>query len=550
MTRPRYTEIFSNPGTVRLDQIPVLPYNEFQSFLDRLIGEEGTHCVTYFALPLGNTYRFICCMAADENHALVLFSHEQPRNPLPSLPSLTSRYFQFHIFEREIHEKTGIFFEGHPWLKPVRYSYDRTDRSKVMDNYPFFSIEGEVLHEVGVGPIHAGVIEPGYFRFICKGEEVIHLEIQLGYQHRGVEQLFTQYQSILQQTVLSESIAGDTAVGHALAYTGLAESLSAARFRPDPVSGNEPGLTSDSSDQTGRTNPAAKNSLSPVGLPDPAVFKRLKVERSVALELERIAVHIGDTAALCTDIAYQFGQVTCEALRTIVINTTQLWGGNRFGKGLIRPGGTNYPLTRDLIGVILENLREVEDRYLQITGRIFTLSSALSRFEGTGTVTPKQATLIGAVGMAARSSGMYRDIRWSHPFAAYTDHPYEPVMLQKGDVWSRAMLRKSEVEKSIGIIRTLLEEPVLSEEIKEPCRPDYGITFAPSTLSISLVEGWRGEICHVGITDDSGRLCHYQVKDPSLHNWMALALAVRNQEISDFPLCNKSFNLSYCGNDL
>lgn len=532
MNDRRYTEILTNPGTVKLADIPVMEYPEFMAFTDLVMGEEGTHCVAYFVLPQKDTYHFICCMAADENHTILLFSHKQPVQPLPSLPSITAKHFQFHVFEREIHERFGIGFPDHPWLKPIRYPFDRADQSGVMDNYPFYKVDGEALHEVGVGPIHAGIIEPGHFRFICHGERVLHLEIQLGYQHRGVERLFVEKKGNLARSILAESIAGDTAVGHALAYAGVVESLS------------------------GKT-----------------VSKQLSMERVIALELERIALHIGDTAALCTDIAYQFGQVVNEALRTVIINTTQFWCGNRFGKGMIRPGGTNYPLTPEVIAEILKNLKEVEERYLQVTDRIFSLPSVLGRFEGTGKLTTMQATLIGAVGMAARSSGMYRDIRWSHPFAAYAGHTYEPEMLHKGDVWSRAMLRKLEVEKSIQVIRDLIKEftiydiritndEIVSQESETQNNsqivsrkskienPIYNPELSPASMAISLVEGWRGEICHIAVTDDAGNMIHYKAKDPSLHNWMALALAVRNQEISDFPLCNKSFNLSYCGNDL
>jgi Ni,Fe-hydrogenase III large subunit len=237
-----------------------------------------------------------------------------------------------------------------------------------------------------------------------------------------------------------------------------------------------------------------------------------------------------------------------------------MWCGNRFGKGLIRPGGSNYPLTTDIIAMILKNLLEVETRYLQVTDRIFTLPSVLGRFEGTGKLTTMQASLIGAVGMAAKASGMYRDVRWSHPFASYVGRLYEPAMLHKGDVWSRAMLRKLEVEQSIAVIRELAEE-IMNYELQSTSaeivnrkskivNPVYDLSLAPSSLAVSLVEGWRGEICHVAITDMAGKIVLYKAKDPSFHNWMALALAVRNQEISDFPLCNKSFNLSYCGNDL
>jgi Ni,Fe-hydrogenase III large subunit len=326
-----------------------------------------------------------------------------------------------------------------------------------------------------------------------------------------VERLFVEKKGMLQQSVIAESLCGDTAVGHSIAWAGLAESL--AGFQAD---------------------------------------SQLQAERTIALELERIAMHLADTAALCTDVAYQFGQVVTEALRTIVINTTQLWCGNRFGKGLVRPGGTNYPLSETLVTEILANLESVEERYLQVTSRIFSLPSVLGRFEGTGIVTTMQASLIGTVGMAARSSGMFRDIRWSHPFSSYIDHPIDPVVLTKGDVWSRAMLRKMEVEQSLTVIRTLLKQISNSgfRMSSNQIRPGYDLTFAPLSLGISLVEGWRGEICHIAVTDETGALVHYKAKDPSLHNWMALAMAVRNQEISDFPLCNKSFNLSYCGNDL
>ena len=506
MTNRPFTELFTNPATISLADIPVVDYVSFSHFIDILMGEEGTHCLAYFVLPQKETFRFICCMAADENHAMVLISHEQPREPMPSLPALSAKHFQFHVFEREIHENFGIEFADHPWMKPIRYPFNRADSSRAMDNYPFYAIGGEALHEVGVGPIHAGIIEPGYFRFTCHGELVHHLEIHLGYQHRGIEKLFIDKPGMLQQSVLAESIAGDTVVGHSLAYAGVVEALS------------------------GTSIPAA-----------------LHRERMIALELERIAIHIGDTAALCNDIAYQFGQVTCEALRTIVINTTQFWCGNRFGKGLIRPGGTNYQLSAPVIGAIQENLKDVEERYYQITDRIFTLPSVLGRFEGIGKVTTMQASLAGAVVMAARSSGMYRDIRWSQPFAGFTDHPYEPVVLPQGDVWARAMLRRLEVERSVNLILEVLEKPNDASQIS---KPDYNLNLRPDSLAISLVEGWRGEICHIAVTGQTGEMILYKVKDPSFHNWMVLALAVRNQEISDFPLCNKSFNLSYCGNDI
>jgi Ni,Fe-hydrogenase III large subunit len=502
----RYLESGNNPSSFTLSDIPVLSYTEFVSLIDELMLDEANHCFNYFAIPLDGQYRFICCFGSDVNHTILVFSHEQKDIAGLRLPSITERHFQFHVFEREIAEHLGIDFPGHPWLKPVRYPFDRFARESGMDDYPFYSMQSEELHEVGVGPVHAGIIEPGHFRFICNGEKVLHLEIQLGYQHRGVERLFVEKQTLLQKAILSESIAGDTAIGHSLCHSLLMETLAGL----DPQDA-------------------------------------LAMERTIALELERIAVHIGDTAALCTDIGYQFGQVVNEALRTIVINTTQLWCGNRFGKGLMRAGGTHYPLTEIVVSRIGENLREVLERYIQVTDRIFNMPSVLGRFETIGKVSFETTHLAGGVGMAARSSGLKRDIRWSHPFLSFKNMDFDPVLLPQGDVWSRAMLRKLEVERSVEMIIGLL--PLITGR-SQVSLPPAELNLQQGKVAISVSEGWRGEICHMAVTDNQGRIVHYKVKDPSFHNWMLLALAVRGQEISDFPLCNKSFNLSYCGNDL
>jgi len=501
-----------NPFVVPLKEIPVLDYPLFVNKIKEMTADEGCHCVTYHSVPLGAALRFFCVTANDNDHSLCVISHEQIPGQL-SLESLTPIHPSFHLFEREISEEYGVEFKGHPWMKPVRYQssvirHPSSDgRYQMADGgYPFYMIEGDGIHEVGVGPIHAGVIEPGYFRFSCKGEKVLHLEIRLGFQQRGVEKLFLEKPSGVQRAVLAESISGDTAVGHSIAHAQLMDALA--------------GISPSSS---------------------------LQAERIIALELERIAVHIGDTAALCTDIAYQFGQVVNEALRTVIINTTQSWCGNRFGKGLVRSGGSHYPALSGFISLLLANLADVEKRYGDITHEMFTNPSVLSRYEGIGKVTARQAGMIGAVGMAARSSGLKRDIRWSHPFQAFRKYNYEPVCFHQGDVWARAMLRKTEVERSIQLIRDLLKDLGDKPSAEKPL---YDLKLSPSSFGLSLAEGWRGEIMQSAVTGEKGEIIHYKVKDPSFHNWMALALAVRNQEISDFPLCNKSYNLSYCGHDL
>jgi Ni,Fe-hydrogenase III large subunit len=264
--------------------------------------------------------------------------------------------------------------------------------------------------------------------------------------------------------------------------------------------------------------------------------------------MERLAIHIGDTSALCGDVAYQLGQVVCEALRTTIINTTQFWCGNRFGKGLIRPGGSNYPLNNDVVNEILRVLDDTGRRFFEVTDLIYSLPSVLGRFDDIGILTRQQALSLGAVGMTARTSGILRDIRKTHPFQYYKNYLVRPVILETGDVLARGMERVLEVHESVKIIHELIE--IWQQKIKDFRKPVYDYNLKPDNFAISMVEGWRGEICHIAITDNSGNIAHYKVKDPSMHNWMALALAVRNQEISDFPICNKSFNLSYCGNDL
>ena len=506
MNSNSYTEVLNGSAPADFSEIPVSGYDLFYDEVTAMLSEDRYHCLNYFCYRTEAKLRFICCMADDVSGMVRLLSHEKRDDGTP-FRSITARCYAMHIFEREMHESQGVIFEDHPWLKPVRYSHERADRMSVMNNFPFFEMEGEELHEVGVGPIHAGVIEPGHFRFICNGERVLHLEIQLGYQHRGVERLFVEMSDGLRRSILAENIAGDTAVGHGLAHAQLIESL--AGFVP----------------------PAS-----------------LQAERCIALELERIAMHIGDTAALCGDVAYQLGQAACEALRTMVINTTQYWCGNRFGKGLVRPGGSNYPLTEDIAAEILKVIDEVDRRYGNVTDCVYTLPSVLGRFEEIGIVTLRQASAIGAVGMAARTCGIPRDTRATHPFQYYRHIEFAPVILESGDVLARGTLRALEVRESVKIIRRFIDEWKKGE--KDTGKPVYDMSLRPGSLAVSVTEGWRGEICHVALTDGQGRITQYRIKDPSMHNWMALALAVRSQEISDFPVCNKSFNLSYCGHDL
>ena len=493
-------------GSVSLKDIPEVEYAALYNDLKERLKQDSYHVAHYFATPDGNRLRFYILLLDDAAHKVMVASFSMEYYEDVALPSLTALHPALHVYEREISELYNVEFDSMPWNKPLRFPFNRRNRNSTMDNYPFYTIEGESLHEVNVGPIHAGIIEPGAFRFVCNGENVLHLEIALGYQHRGVEQAFCSTENRLRQTLLAEGIAGDSAVSHATAYATTIEKLCGKR-----------------------------------------ASTALDVERTVALELERMAMHIADTGALSMDVGYQLGQVACEALRTMTINTTQAWCGNRFGKGLIRPCGTNKPLTAEKVEMIRTNVKEIRRRYNEVREDIKSSPTLLSRFEECGIVPKAEMQRIGGVGMAARASGVKRDIRASHPYAAYsTEIAHESIVKRQGDVMSRLMIRSREVLQSADYIEQLLA----SYTPTELSRPDYEAELAAEALSFSMVEGWRGEICHVAITDNKGVISTYKVKDPTLHNWLALAIAVRGEGISDFPICNKSFNLSYCGHDL
>ncbi|MBI3502686.1 MAG: NADH-quinone oxidoreductase subunit C [Bacteroidetes bacterium] len=491
-----------NNQRISLPSIPTLEYKKFLEQNVSLLKEPNNHCVNYYGFPSGGKIKLLCCIANDKEGTILVSSSYAEQNQL--LPSFTNYNLAFHIFERELHENFGIKYSDHPWLKPVRFPFDRADKNSSSRNYPFYKIDSEELHEVGVGPIHAGVIEPGHFRFICNGEQILHLEIQLGFQHRGIEKLFLEKKIFLQRTTLAENIAGDTVAGHTTAFVNLWESLCNYKAEDD-----------------------------------------LKFSRTLALELERIAIHTGDLSALCTDIAYQLGSAVFGRLRTPLINYFQIWCGNRLAKGLIRAGKNNFPFTNELKNILEKLLHDYENDFDEICKEAFSLSTVLARFEKTGTVSNKDAFSIGTVGMSARMSGIERDVRKSHPHDLYSSFNHQPITKNHGDVYSRVQIRKEEIKQSIGYIRKLLENIPQQNKNRNPLSLSQ-----PDSFCISLVEGWRGEICHCAITDEKGELAHYKVKDPSFHNWLALALAVRQNEISDFPVCNKSFNLSYCGHDL
>jgi Ni,Fe-hydrogenase III large subunit/Ni,Fe-hydrogenase III component G len=434
----------------------------------------------------------------------------------PTFPSLATRWYLASRFEREIHDLFGLVPTGHPDLRrlplhqfwPGNYhpllkdSTVRQDFNDEGEAYPFRRVEGEGLYEITVGPVHAGIIEPGHFRFSVEGETIINLESRMYFVHKGIEKLF-ESATLVQGVKLAERISGDSSVAHALAFCQAVEALA--------------GVT----------------------IPPRAAYLRV-----VLLELERLYNHIADVGAICTDTGFAVANAHALRLREDLLRLNARLVGHRLLRGSLIPGGVARDFGAAQIADALGTISRISAEFDQIVEIATGNGLVLDRLHGTGRLSKQTAREMQVVGVPARASGIDADARRDHPFAAYAALPPRVVVHTEGDVWARLMVRVEEAREAARLIGLALEAlPSGSLAVPLDALPEGEAAFG-------LVEGWRGPIWHWVVGGKNNTLRRVKIKDPSFANWPALNYAILKNIVPDFPLVNKSFNLSYAGNDL
>ena len=430
----------------------------------------------------------------------------------PQIPSLAGLSFPAGRFERELADLYGIEVLNHPLPRrlvlhqhwptewhPMRHDAGAAPAFGSPDEpYPFLTVAGPGVYEIPVGPIHAGLIEPGHFRFSVVGETILKLKARLWFTHKGIEKL-AEGRLLADVLPLAERISGDTAVGHALAYC-----LAIEEARDWPVS-------------------------------DPA-----SILRSVLLELERLYNHIADIGALCNDVGYGIINAHALRIREQLLRLNKQVTGHRLLRGAIVPGGVHLLALPDpaQLSAIAADIQQVVDIALEN-------SVVLDRMTGTAVLSAEQAHDIGTLGYVARASGLRQDARLDHPITPATTAADLPDH-SDGDVLARFLTRADEVQASVSLIIELLRtQPPRSADTPKPTWLQAG-----RASGVGLVEGWRGTIAHRVEMAPDGTVSRLKIVDPSFFNWPALPVALTDTIVPDFPLTNKSFNLSYAGNDL
>jgi len=434
----------------------------------------------------------------------------------PTFPSLTKKFAPAYRFERQMRSLMGVVAKGHPdprpWIKhedwpedawPLRKTFLASQKlPRVYGEYRWIRAEGEGVYEIPVGPVHAGIIEPGHFRFQAVGEDILNLEEKLGYVHKGIEKRFESL-SWQDGARLAGRVSGDTTVAHSLAYSRAVEAMTEC-----------------------------------------TVPERAHWLRALFLERERIANHIGDLGAICNDVAFAFLLYQFHRLKEAIVRTNFTLFGHRFLMDRVVPGGTTVDIDDAGVKTILAEMNSLAVEVERLVVIYDENASLEDRVRDTGVLTSEKARDLCLVGFAARASGLNLDCRIHQPFPPYDRIRVTVPVLVSGDVHARAWVRVEEIRDSIRIIREILKSLPEGETATSLCAP------LPDRSGFSAVEGWRGEILYWVQSGPEGEISRCMVRDPSSVNWLGLEQCIHGNIVPDFPLCNKSFNQSYSGNDL
>jgi Ni,Fe-hydrogenase III large subunit/Ni,Fe-hydrogenase III component G len=434
----------------------------------------------------------------------------------PAFPSVAAEIPAVNWQEREIQDWYGLVAEGHPNPRRVALHDNWPDVHPLRKSFPIDTVLppfegerhvyrptlGEGVFQIPVGPVHAGIIEPGHFNFAVAGEPILYLQLRMFYVHKGIEKRFEQM-PVDHAVFLAESISGDSSFSHGAAFCQAIEQAA--------------------------------------GVVVPERGRRM---RTVLLELERIYNHVADIGAIATDVGFAIAYAHASRLREMILSLNEELTGSRTLRGVVCPGGVRRPWNADQISECLRILTIFEREFGDLMQIIETSDSTRDRLERTGILRPGKARDLGIVGVAGRASGMDRDVRRDHPYAAYDSVTMQVPVYQEGDVLRRVQVRVDEVWQALELIRATASglAPSGPQRIAMPPLP-------PDRCALGAVEGWRGEILHWVRTGANNRLERCKIKDPSLNNWPALVEAVQGNIVPDFPVINKSFNLSYSGTD-
>ena len=433
-------------------------------------------------------------------------------------PSLTPTIHEANLYERKIHSLFGLQPEGHPnprsiilhenWpegVYPLRKKFPWNERPKIgATPFEFSHIGGEEgIYELPVGPVHAGIIEPGHFRFHLAGEEILNLEPRLGYSHKGTEKLF-EVVPIEKKVQLSERIAGDSSFTYSLAFCQAIETLATIEA--------------------------------------PARAKHLRVIYS---ELERLANHCSDIGAIMTDTGFNFGGAQGARLRERIMRICERLTGSRFLRGVNTIGGVTTDISKDAADALHTELLELQADFAEVMAIAADSSTLINRLKDTGILDANVARDHGCTGVAGRAVGILNDARMQYPYAAYDSLHVTMASAQAGDVEARFSVRIQEVYSSIDLIIQALD--TLPTDSIAKLQP---LVLPKNSFAVSITEAWRGDIVCLVATDSTGTISRVDMRDSSLLNWPCVGYAGKGNMVPDFPLINKSFSLSYTGGDM